>query len=99
MTATLAVKELHVRYGPRVAVERVSFSTEQGAVLGLIGPNGAGKTSVLNACSGLVRPRSGVVLLDGADVTGLPPAARARRGLGRTFQRPACSSRSRCTTM
>jgi ABC-type branched-subunit amino acid transport system ATPase component len=53
----------------------------------LIGPNGAGKTTTFDACSGLNRRYRGTVRLHGDDVTRLAPAARARRGLGRTFQR------------
>jgi ABC-type branched-subunit amino acid transport system ATPase component len=56
-------------------------------ITGLIGPNGAGKTTTFNACCGLVKPTSGQIVLHGQDVSGLGPSARARRGLGRTFQR------------
>src|SRR5882724_8958402 len=52
----------------------------------VIGPNGAGKTTLFNACSGLISPAAGRILLGGHDVTPLSAAARARRGLGRTFQ-------------
>ena len=64
----------------------LSFRAPLGRITGLIGPNGAGKTTTFNACSGLNRRFDGTVLLHGEDVTRLPPAARARRGLGRTFQ-------------
>ncbi|HWB65466.1 MAG TPA: ABC transporter ATP-binding protein, partial [Mycobacteriales bacterium] len=80
-----------------VAVDQVSLTASAGAVTGLIGPNGAGKTTVFNACSGLLRPKAGSIRLFGEDVTGASPAQRARRGLGRTFQRvevcPAMSVR------
>src|SRR5579883_49288 len=83
----LAIEHLTVRFGGAVAVDDVSLSAPLGAITGLIGPNGAGKTTTFNACSGLVKPASGRVRLLGVDVSGLSPAARARRGLGRTFQR------------
>jgi ABC-type branched-subunit amino acid transport system ATPase component len=57
-----------------------------GRITGLIGPNGAGKTTTFNACSGLNRPSAGDVLLHGKDISHLSPAARARRGIGRSFQ-------------
>lgn len=85
----LEVQGLQVRYGGRVAVDGVDLRVPTGTVTGLIGPNGAGKTSTFNACSGLLTPAAGRVLLHGADITGLPPSERARRGLGRTFQRIA----------
>ncbi|MGH9281511.1 MAG: ABC transporter ATP-binding protein [Acidimicrobiales bacterium] len=86
-SAGLEVRDLCVRYGGNVAVDGVSLSAPLGRLTGLIGPNGAGKTTTFNACSGLLRPASGHVLLFDHDVTRLGPAARARRGLGRTFQR------------
>jgi branched-chain amino acid transport system ATP-binding protein len=52
----------------------------------VIGPNGAGKTTLFNLMSGLLRPTSGTIELDGVDVTGQPPFRRTRAGLGRTFQ-------------
>ena len=83
----LAVANLTVRFSGVVAVHDLSLSAPVGRITGLIGPNGAGKTTTFNACSGLVRPSSGSIRLGGHDVTRLPPSRRARRGLGRTFQR------------
>jgi branched-chain amino acid transport system ATP-binding protein len=67
------------------AVVDVGLEVGEGELVGLIGPNGAGKTTFIDAISGFVRCR-GRVELDGHDLTGLPPHARARRGLARTWQ-------------
>lgn len=83
----LLVEELTVRFGGNTAVNAVTFAAPMGRVTGLIGPNGAGKTTTFNACSGLLRPSTGRVRLFGEDITRQSPAARAQRGLGRTFQR------------
>jgi ABC-type branched-subunit amino acid transport system ATPase component/branched-subunit amino acid ABC-type transport system permease component len=86
-TRGLEVQHLTVRYGGAVAVDDASLRAPRGAITGLIGPNGAGKTTTFNACSGLLKPTSGRIRLHDHDVTRSSPAARARRGLGRTFQR------------
>ena len=83
----LVVRGLTVRYGGAVAVEGLDLDVPGGRITGLIGPNGAGKTTTFNACTGLIRPSGGMVLLDCVDVTVAPPQHRARLGLGRTFQR------------
>ena len=85
--AGLDVIDLMVRYDGNIAVERVTLSAPLGRLTGLIGPNGAGKTTTFNACSGLLRAAAGRISLFGSDVTRRGAAARARRGLGRTFQR------------
>ena len=82
----LAVNDLKIQFGGLVAVEDLSFEAPVGRITGLIGPNGAGKTTTFDACSGLNRPRHGVVKLNGSDISNLAPDARARLGLGRTFQ-------------
>ena len=82
----LVVQDLVVRYGGLVAVDGVSLAVGVGQAVGLIGPNGAGKTTLFNACSGLVRPAAGSIHLFGEDVSNDSAAARARLGLGRTFQ-------------
>jgi branched-chain amino acid transport system ATP-binding protein len=72
----------------RQILEDVSLSVRPGEVLGLAGPNGAGKTSLFEVLTGRYTAQSGSVRLGGEDVTGLPPYARVRRGLARTYQRP-----------
>jgi ABC-type branched-subunit amino acid transport system ATPase component len=87
VTAGLAVADLSIRYGGHLAVSELSLNAPTGRVTGLIGPNGAGKTSTFNAISALLRPTSGTITFDGADITRRSVPARARMGIGRTFQR------------
>jgi branched-chain amino acid transport system ATP-binding protein len=77
----LEIEDLHVAYGQVQAVRGVSLRVGEGRIVTLIGPNGAGKTSILSALAGLVKPRSGAVRLDGADVTGLPAHRAVAAGL------------------
>jgi branched-chain amino acid transport system ATP-binding protein len=83
----LEVDDVVVRFGGVTAVDGASFAAEDGKVTGLIGPNGAGKTTCFNVINGLQRPTCGRVRFDGRDITRLPVHRRARRGMGRTFQR------------
>jgi ABC-type branched-subunit amino acid transport system ATPase component/branched-subunit amino acid ABC-type transport system permease component len=83
----LEVDGVEVRFGGLVAVDQVTLKAEPSRITGLIGPNGAGKTTTFNACTGLVKPSQGRVRIAGADVSRLGTPARARRGLGRTFQK------------
>jgi branched-chain amino acid transport system ATP-binding protein len=85
--SSLAVDGVTVAFGRNRALDDVAMTAEPGAVTGLIGPNGAGKSTLFDVVSGLRRPASGRVFLDGRDVTRLDPARRSRRGLARTFQR------------
>jgi ABC-type branched-subunit amino acid transport system ATPase component len=85
--SALVLEDVTVKFGNVVAVDSLSLRAEEGQITGLIGPNGAGKTTTFNVCSGLLQPVSGRVLLFGEDISRLRPAARAQRGLGRTFQR------------
>jgi ABC-type branched-subunit amino acid transport system ATPase component/branched-subunit amino acid ABC-type transport system permease component len=84
----LVVKGLTVRFGGLVAVREVSLSARSGQITGLIGPNGAGKTTIFNACSGLIRPTSGVISFGEVEVSRQRVAERARSGIGRSFQQP-----------
>jgi branched-chain amino acid transport system ATP-binding protein len=80
------------RYGGRVAVEDVTVEVARGSVAAVIGPNGAGKTTLFSCLTGAIPLDEGRVVLDGDDVTSVGADARARRGIGRTFQRLAVFS-------
>ena len=86
MTPVLQLHGLGWSVGGATIVEDVSFDVHEGEFLAFIGPNGAGKTSLFNLISGLAPAGRGSIALDGTDVTAEGVAARARRGLGRTFQ-------------
>lgn len=86
MNALLQTRALLKRFDGVRALGPVDFSADAGEIHGLIGPNGSGKTTFFNVATGFLAPTSGKVLWDGADITALPPGARAKRGLVRTFQ-------------
>ena len=86
MTALLEIREVTVRFGGVLAVDGVSFDAHRGELLGLIGPNGAGKTTLMRAITGVVRPKSGAISLDGRDLNGLATHKRVRLGLGLSQQ-------------
>jgi len=85
-TPALEAHGLGVRFGGVVDVDDVSLAVAPGEVLGVIGPNGAGKTTLFDLISGITPAAEGRVALDGVDVSGRSAAARARAGLGRSFQ-------------
>ncbi|HEX4862586.1 MAG TPA: ATP-binding cassette domain-containing protein, partial [Acidimicrobiales bacterium] len=87
VAAGLEVDRLSVHFGGLVAVDDVAFSAPLGQITGLIGPNGAGKTTIFNACSGINRDIQGTFHFLGRDISRLGAPARARIGLGRSFQR------------
>ena len=86
MAPVLETVNLVCRFGGIVATNDVSLRIEKGARHALIGPNGAGKTTIVNLLTGILRPTSGRVLLEGEDITNLNPHSRVRRGIARTFQ-------------
>lgn len=82
----LEVEDVSVSFGGIRALRAASLRIEPGEVVGVIGPNGAGKTTLFDVISGFTAPDEGRVLLDGRDLGSLSPDARARRGIGRSFQ-------------
>ncbi len=82
----LDVRNVVKNFGGLQALSGVSFKLQGPERVGLIGPNGAGKTTLTNILSGLIKPTSGTVYLNGQRIDPLPPYEIARRGLGRTFQ-------------
>jgi len=82
----LEVRNLTMRFGSLAANQDVSFSVDEGTIVGLIGPNGAGKTTLFNCVAGLYRPSSGKILFGEHDITNLPSYKVARLGIARTFQ-------------
>jgi branched-chain amino acid transport system ATP-binding protein len=82
----LETQEVSIRFGGVQALGGVSLTVDEGKIIGILGPNGAGKTTLFNCISGFFRPDTGRVVLFEEDVTDQSPDARARRGLGRTFQ-------------
>jgi branched-chain amino acid transport system ATP-binding protein len=87
VTPVLTVHDCKKKFAGIVALEEVSMEIGEGERVGLIGPNGAGKTTFFNCLLGVLRMDGGTVELEGQDITRLPVHARARMGLGRTFQR------------
>jgi lipopolysaccharide export system ATP-binding protein len=89
----LEVRELMKRYGGRAVVDRVSFTVNQGEIVGLLGRNGAGKTTTFRMTIGMISPNGGTVIFEGVDVTRVPMYKRARRGMGYLSQEPSIFQR------
>ncbi|HEU0230917.1 MAG TPA: ABC transporter ATP-binding protein [Burkholderiaceae bacterium] len=86
MTAILEARHLTRRFSGLVAVNDVSFTLNQGEILGFIGPNGAGKTTLISLISGTVEPSEGEIYFNDKLINAVPAFKRARLGIGRTFQ-------------
>ncbi|MET0297828.1 MAG: ABC transporter ATP-binding protein [Microbacterium sp.] len=84
--SALTIEGLGLQIGGATILKDVALDVAAGSLVGVIGPNGAGKTTLFNAISGLVKPTSGRILMDGVDITSASVSHRARAGLGRTFQ-------------
>ena len=84
----LELKSVSKAFGMIVVASDIDLSLARGEALGIIGPNGAGKSTLFNLITGMLRPDRGRILLEGRDITGLPPEQRCRAGLGRSFQIP-----------
>lgn len=84
--AILSLDNIGLKIGDHQILHNVSFSIEEGDIVGLIGPNGSGKTTLLNVLSGFLKPTSGSITLRDNDITQLAPSKRAKLGLGRVFQ-------------
>jgi branched-chain amino acid transport system ATP-binding protein len=82
----LEVRNVALRFGGIVALDGVSFTLDEGQILGLIGPNGAGKTTLFNCVSRLYTPNRGDILFEGRSMLARPPHKIAEIGIGRTFQ-------------
>jgi ABC-type branched-subunit amino acid transport system ATPase component len=86
MNPILQTRDLWKAFGGLIVTKNVNLSLQRGARHALIGPNGAGKTTLINQLTGVLRPSSGSVWLDGEDITRTAPNERVYRGLSRTFQ-------------
>jgi ABC-type branched-subunit amino acid transport system ATPase component len=82
----LSARGINKSFGSLVVAADVELTLPQGVRYALIGPNGAGKTTLINLMTGMLRPDAGRIFLAGDDITALPPEARVRRGLVRTYQ-------------
>lgn len=86
MGVLLEVTDLKMHFSGVKAVDGVSFSVQEGTMLGIIGPNGSGKTTVYNALTGVYKPTDGKITFNGHDITGKPMYDMVRYGIARTFQ-------------
>jgi branched-chain amino acid transport system ATP-binding protein len=83
----LEVAGVSKSFGGIAAVSDMTFTVSRGESVGLVGPNGAGKTTLFNCICGQLKPEQGTIVLEGQSIVELPVYKRARRGIGRTYQR------------
>jgi len=95
----LEIRDVALRFGGIVALDGVSFTIEEGQILGLIGPNGAGKTTLFNCVSRLYSPNRGEILLDGPRCSAGRRTASPRSASAVPSRTWRCSRRNRCSTM
>jgi len=84
----LELKGISKAFGAIVVASDIDLTLSRGEALGVIGPNGAGKSTLFNLITGMLRPDRGRIMLEGDDITRMPPEARCRVGIGRSFQIP-----------
>ena len=82
----LRTEGLTIRFGGLTALNNVNLEIRRGEIRAIIGPNGAGKSTFFNCVTGVLRPTSGRILLNGADITGLPPNLISQAGIARSYQ-------------
>ena len=82
----LDVRNISIRFGGLLAVDGFTMTMEKDDIYGLIGPNGAGKTTVFNMLTGVYRPTSGTIRLNGRPIAGMRPYDITKIGISRTFQ-------------
>jgi len=84
--SVLRTEALTIRFGGLTALNNVNLEVRRGEIRAIIGPNGAGKSTFFNCVTGVLRPSSGRVLLNGKDITGLPPNLISQAGVARSYQ-------------
>src|SRR5690242_18100452 len=82
----LRTEALTIRFGGLTALNQVNFAVRRGEIRAVIGPNGAGKSTLFNCLTGVLRPTSGHIRFNGADITGLPPNRISQSGIARSYQ-------------
>jgi len=85
-TPILRTEDLTVRFGGLTALNQVNFAVQREEICAIIGPNGAGKSTFFNCLTGVLRPSSGQILFDGAEITGLSPDRISHKGIARSYQ-------------